>query len=936
MINKELNFRKILSVLLPGLFFSFTLFIFAPTEFYLTHSGDFWFSYVQLLPALICAAVVSWAVITFVLFFLPKKASIIVETLIIALTILMYVQGNYMVKNYGTLNGADIDWSRYQNTIIINSLIWILAIAAVLFFLYKFKDRFRGLLRTASGILLCIEIASLAVVFITKPHSGAEENRYLSRKNEFTLSSGKNTVVFLLDCFDAQLLVNLHKTYSEYLDDVLENFTFYRDTVGGATRTKYAIPFIFTGRTNTEEISYQDYLKKAYSESVFIKELRKGNYDAGLYTNKFFVDLTIDDAIENISTGKAQVSSRIGLLGDFMKLIAFRYVPDAFAKYFWLYSGDFDHWKAGGEEGEYAMDDIAFYQALLDQGLNIGTDKNTFRFYHLNGPHGPYTMDENVKKVTSGTGTEAAQALGCFKIIETYIQQMKNLGLYDHADFIIMADHGYGGYSKVEQNPVFLVKPAGQKKAFSESSIPLSYKTMPSIFADALRGILSDPDLYKAEGDRLFYQELEFGSQINITEYVVRGFAWDKSAIKVTGTVYHNDSMILTRAYKLGEEISFGGEDAARRFIKEGFFKNWEDEYTWTDGKRAEMIFDIDGKYKDLEVEVSVFQTFNGLQPAYVYANDHLVTSLLFSGKSSASFIVPAELVPDGHLDLVFQMPGASSHFEIGMSDDRNVYGLGFQSVRISSAEGDSTSEELQKIADKLQSDNYQDGMAFFWKYWKPIRPAELADGNIDIWNIESFSGTDPLVKEFADLGIEDLSPSSHQDEKPFLLIPVSEFNNNKMKYNLPEAFMIHSSDNYVVFGFDSYKSMYDNLFAGYEFTFDNNVYLINGKDENGHRELFAGGSSSYGPYITLWPGSYEVTVKGSNLDKAVPACTTDVGKNNVDIEIRVQNDEEVIYTFQLPTMSNKAETLIRNYDDTESVILDSETIKRLPYSAAD
>ena len=479
MKNHKIDKTDLLSLCLPGLFFSFTVFIFAPIEFYLTHSGDFWFSIDQILPLFFLSAFICFSIITIILKLLPNKSRFFVEVFIIALTLLMYIQGNYLVKNYGTLNGAEIDWNQYTPSIIINGLIWIFVIIAMALLYKKFGGKFTGFLHIAAGAMLCIEIVSLAIVSITQRKPEIELNRFLSKKNEFTLSSGNNAVVILLDCFDAQLLLDLYETDHAYLDDVFEGFTFYRNTVGGAARTKYAIPYIFTGKTNTEEISYQEYLKKSFPESEFFKNMRKENVDVGLYTNKFFVDLSIDDIVENISTGKAEVSSKIGLLRDYMKLIAFRYVPDYFARYFWMYSGDFDHWKAGGDEGEYATNDIAFYQELLNDKLEIGTEKSVFRFYHLNGAHEPYTMDENGLKKQSKNGTEAEQAMGCIKIIEEYINQMKNLGIYDQANVIIMSDHGYGKYSVVEQNPIFLVKKSDSEESFSISEIPLSYHMLP-------------------------------------------------------------------------------------------------------------------------------------------------------------------------------------------------------------------------------------------------------------------------------------------------------------------------------------------------------------------------------------------------------------------------------------------------------------------------
>ena len=51
------------------------------------------------------------------------------------------------------------------------------------------------------------------------------------------------------------------------------------------------------------------------------------------------------------------------------------------------------------------------------------------------------------------------------------------MGLYNKTDIFVMADHGNDGYVQpnYEQNPLFMVKKAGEEKSFSVSEIKLSY-----------------------------------------------------------------------------------------------------------------------------------------------------------------------------------------------------------------------------------------------------------------------------------------------------------------------------------------------------------------------------------------------------------------------------------------------------------------------------
>ena len=689
MTNQKNNLKNLPQICFPGFFFAFTLFIFAPTEFYLTHKADFWFSFDQLLPVLILASVVCCILITVILSVLPKKAKTYAEILLYALTLLMYIQGNYMVKDYGTLNGAEIDWSLYRNQILINSCIWILLIIAVIVLMIKYGTNIRKYLRIAAVIVLCVQVVSLAAVFLTSRENQAQTDRYLSKKNEFMVSSGNNTIVLLLDAFDSQLMMDLHEKHTDYVEKVFENFTFYHNTVGGATRTKYAIPFIFSGKTNTEEISYPEYVHKASSESPFFKELHSGSYDAAVFTDKTKFDITQDDVIGNIYTGKAEVSSKFGLMKDYMKLIAFRYVPDAFARFFWLYSGDFDRWKAGGSTGEYAMGDVGFYRELVSNGLHTGTDKSTFRFYHLNGAHEPYSMNENSERVSYNDGSEEQQALGCFNIINTYFRQLKDLDAYDQANIIVMADHGFSIYSKVEQNPLFLVKISNEQHPFAISEIPLSYTMMPDLFAKAIKGELDNMEVFQTEGDRYFYLESENQSVINITEHVIHGAAYDNNAIEKTGTVYHGNTLNLSRLYKFGDEISFAEGETARNYTVSGFSRN-EGTHTWTNGTSAEMQLEFTDKpKKDLQLTINIKWAYNEAQKVLVYANDVFLEEFTAHNYEVQQVRIPKTVFKsdDGDseklLTLRFEMPDACSPQSLGISSDGRILGLALISMVI-------------------------------------------------------------------------------------------------------------------------------------------------------------------------------------------------------------------------------------------------------------
>ena len=673
--------RLSVHTLLPGLSLAFTLFVFAPADLYMSSAEEFWFTPLHLARWLLIFGLAVFAVVTLLAVFLPPKISVAFRAAVYACSFMAWLQGNLLVLDYGTLNGEAIDWSAYTVPYLLDALLWLAVIALFIFLMFRLRKKFRTFLEAAACVLLITQVISLSVFLVR--YSGREEkagDRYLSCAEEFTVSSDSNTVVFVLDTFDSHLFENLRQEYPDLVDSSLEDFTWYRDTVGGATRTKYAIPFILTGTVNREEQSYPEYLSKSFEASPLIRELAGGGYDSGFYTVSHYLDMSRSDAIGNAVTGTPVPSSKRKLTQQFLKLVAFRYAPSVFSRFFWFYTGDFEYWKSSdGAEAAYRLYDPGFYRKLADEGLSASAPKPAFRFYHLNGVHEPYDMDEN-SGYSSVRTDEARQALGSLNIVAQYVKQLKALGLYDRTAVLVMADHGYGRYSNAEQTPLFLVKEAGASHPLEVSDLPLSFASLPEIMASALRGTLTSLDAYRASSPRYFYRKTEKGGVTNITEYSVDGPAADTEAVK-TGVVYHEDTLHRTRNYTPGTVLYFDERDTARGFLVSGFSAN-EGVHTWTDANDAEMTFVLAEAPGALKLELN-HGTYNGEQTVGVWVNDQLIDTYTASGDTKHTTLIPAGTVTGAELRLRLHLPDACSPDSLGRSIDKRLLALSMQSLVI-------------------------------------------------------------------------------------------------------------------------------------------------------------------------------------------------------------------------------------------------------------
>ena len=665
--------------ILPGLSLVFTLFVFAPVDLYLSSSEEFWFTLGDLSRWLLIIALAAFVLITALVFLLPPKLSVAFRCVVYACSFLTWLQGNLLVPDYGTLDGSKIDWSAYTLHYVLDALLWLCVIVLFLFLLFRFRRKFRRILETAACILLVTQIISLGFFLIQGRKNNTEESLYLSDSGQFTVSPQENTLVFVVDTVDSLLFEDLIRQYPEVISREFEDFTFYRDTVGGAARTRYAVPYILTGDVDREERSYPEYLKAAYAASPLMNELASGKYDTGFYTFGQFMDLTRTDAIGNAASGSPAPSSHLRLTAQFLQLTAFRYAPSVLARFFWMYPGDFERWKGRvGADTAYILDDTGFYRDLCSQGLKPSAKKPVFRFLHLRGVHSPYTLDENARQVGYGNTDESRQCLGALKIVSDYLERLKALGLYDQASIFILADHGSYSHSSVGQSPLFMAKLPGSSHPFETSDLPLHFSSLPEMLVSALQGTLTSLEPYRASSPRYFYKRSEENATVSLTEYVIDGPVWEAPAVE-TGVVFHEGTLNNSREYTPGTVLYFDERDTARAYFVSGISNN-EGASVWTLGNDAEMLFIFPDPPGALQLTLE-HGTYARKQTVEVRVNNRLIETYTAEGPTRHSVLIPDGTVNGLELRLRLHLPDALSPASLGKSGDPRLLALSMNSL---------------------------------------------------------------------------------------------------------------------------------------------------------------------------------------------------------------------------------------------------------------
>ena len=256
-----------------------------------------------------------------------------------------------------------------------------------------------------------------------------------------------------------------------------------------------SIPYLLTDVKWEYDMEETDYCKYAYENGHFLQDIAAQNYDIGIYTETQYVDPSVQNLIVNYSSDierKCKFIDTISLMGQSSK---YKLAPFIAKNMYWYATSDI---VSTMENSNIFLDDnYSFYQDLRQNRIKINKTtgmSGVFRFYHLDGAHTPCTMTEEFEKVKETD--RMSQAKGSMKIVYEYINQLKQLGLYDDATIIITADHGQNtmlddannleGFDTTS-NPILLVKMKNQKEG-GISKAPVSHNEFAATVIQAIGG----------------------------------------------------------------------------------------------------------------------------------------------------------------------------------------------------------------------------------------------------------------------------------------------------------------------------------------------------------------------------------------------------------------------------------------------------------------
>ncbi len=217
------------------------------------------------------------------------------------------------------------------------------------------------------------------------------------------------------------------------------------------------------------------YFQNSYKNADTLYELKKNNYDVNIYTQTYYAYENAKD-MEGYGTNISgslgySVTSKLSMALGVIRLSAYRYLPIA-AK---SLTGYMDT----GLFNEYLIEDAEYpkftcnmktvYNTLNDATFTKQDGRNNFSFIHIDGCHLPNSYNEKWEEAKGDERWDLESAMiQSFAIIDIYIKQMKEMGIYENSTIIITGDHASAVSDTKDVEGVrlttLLVKQSGESK----------------------------------------------------------------------------------------------------------------------------------------------------------------------------------------------------------------------------------------------------------------------------------------------------------------------------------------------------------------------------------------------------------------------------------------------------------------------------------------
>src|SRR5687768_907243 len=378
---------------------------------------------------------------------MPTKSSRYYIALLFGVGVVLWIQGNFLVADYGVLDGGEIDWTieswRNPHELALWILVPLLSIAAA--------RHVAPIAPFASAALLTLQTVALMASALDND-AGAHATWRGPSDSMFDLSRTKNAIHIVLDGFQSDVFADILREDRQRLDNSVSGAVFFADHAGAYPTTIASIPAMLTGETSyRNEQPLQSYFRDRFEHGSLFKSLRAAGYRVDNITSWQY-DHSSETHFYSIPRPYASYREYTRFAAwELADLSLFRHAPHV------LREGIFNDQKwrlqqiVGPRDTRARRYHPGNGAAVLDDFARLMTpavDGSLYKFMHVGIPHLPVVLNANCEFIGAVRSPDRVEYKGQARCAVTKVaailDRLKELGLYDSSLIVISSDHGIG------------------------------------------------------------------------------------------------------------------------------------------------------------------------------------------------------------------------------------------------------------------------------------------------------------------------------------------------------------------------------------------------------------------------------------------------------------------------------------------------------------
>ncbi|MYN64181.1 MAG: sulfatase-like hydrolase/transferase [Acidobacteria bacterium] len=526
-LTRQVLATRLRVVLFPALLGPSQLLMFGPWTVHATNRTEFLVSFWSLAPRwlwLLGPIAGGLAALGIVL---PERWFTRYVAALWAVGVLLWVQGNLLVGNYGLLDGAGLDLASHAWRAPAEAGLWIggIGLATLL------AGAVMRAAPLASALLMALQAAVLLLPAAVAPAVDrastlpttweGDTDWQLPPEGIYELSRTRNIIHIVLDMFPTHVFAEIAAADRPAFDDRWSGFTFFRDHLGAFRTTKASMPAMLTGVAYRNELPFNEF--RAHRANVTVLHAL-GEQGYRLRWAAPWAPPRGDRPAPSLPAGlDASTSYRIpspyGSRRDYLAVSAaqlldlslFRHAPhDLKAGVYndgqWLLQPRVAARMEVEAATERAVGDLRFLREFADR-INPGEDAPVYALLHAIAPHYPIVVDADCryfgKRLPVSKDSYDAQARCALSSVQALLDRLRSLDLYDRTAIVLTSDHGLAALAPgdhplrgirspagvldgiaTDATPLLAIKPFGARGPLRTSDAPTAITDLPATLLD--------------------------------------------------------------------------------------------------------------------------------------------------------------------------------------------------------------------------------------------------------------------------------------------------------------------------------------------------------------------------------------------------------------------------------------------------------------------